>query len=80
MELFSEYFEKEHILSKIDARVKILVGLAILVMVLSYKGFALPLFVTSICLFLCISMRVPLKIFLLRFSEPIFIASIIILL
>jgi len=80
MELFSEYFKKEHILSKIDARVKILVSLAILVMVLSYKGFALPLFVTSICLFLCMWMRIPLKVFLLRFSEPVFIALIIILL
>ncbi|MFZ6007940.1 MAG: cobalt ECF transporter T component CbiQ [Nitrospirota bacterium] len=80
MELFSEYFKKEHILSKIDSRVKILVSLAILVMVLSYKGFALPLFVTSICLFLCMWMRIPLKVFLLRFSEPVFIASIIILL
>jgi cobalt/nickel transport system permease protein len=80
MEIFSEYFKKDHILSKIDARVKILVSLAILVMVLSYKGFALPLFVTSLCLFLCMWMRIPLKVFLLRFSEPVFIASIIILL
>lgn len=80
MELFSEYFKERHILSKIDARVKILVSLAILAMVLSYKGFTLPLLVTSICLFLCIKMRVPLKIFLLRFSEPVFIASIILFL
>jgi cobalt/nickel transport system permease protein len=80
MELFSEYFKKDHILSKIDARVKILVSLAILIMVLSYKGFVLPLFVTSLCLFLCMWMRIPLKVFLLRFSEPVFIASIIILL
>jgi cobalt/nickel transport system permease protein len=80
MEFFSESFKKDHMLSKIDARVKILVSLAILVMVLSYKGFALPLFVTSICLFLCIRMRIPLKIFLLRFSEPVFIASIILFL
>jgi cobalt/nickel transport system permease protein len=80
MELFSEYFKKNHILSKIDARVKILVSLAILIMVLSYKGFVLPLFVTSLCLFLCMWMRIPLKVFLLRFSEPVFIASIIILL
>lgn len=80
MELFSEYFKKEHILSKIDARVKILVSLAILVMVLSYKGFALPLFVTSLCLLLCMWMKIPLKVFLLRFSEPVFIASVILIL
>jgi cobalt/nickel transport system permease protein len=67
-------------LSKIDARVKILVALAVLIMVLSYKGFVLPLFVTSLCLFLGIMMRVPLRTFMLRFSEPVFIASIIIFL
>lgn len=80
MELFSEYFKKDHILSRIDARIKLLVALTILAMLLSYKGFALPLLVTSICLFLCIKMKIPLKIFMLRFSEPVFIASIILLL
>lgn len=80
MELFSECFKKDHILSKIDARIKLLVALTILAMVLSYKGFALPLLVTSICLFLCIKMKIPLGVFLLRFSEPVFIASIILLL
>lgn len=80
MELFAEYFMKDHILSKIDARVKILVTLTILIMVLSCRGFALPLLVTLLCLFLCIKMRIPLKVFILRFSEPVFIASIILLL
>lgn len=78
--LFSEYFKKEHILSRVDARVKILVALTILAMVLSYKGFVLPLLVTLLCILLCFKMRIPLKVFMLRFSEPIFIASIIILL
>lgn len=80
MELFSGYIKKDWFLSRIDARVKLLVCLAILVMVLSYKGFALPLLVASICLFLCMGMKIPLKAFLLRFSEPVFIAVIIILL
>jgi cobalt/nickel transport system permease protein len=80
MEPFSEHFTRGHILSKIDSRVKILVALAILIMVLSYKGFLLPLLVTSLCLFLCVKMKVPLKVFLLRFSEPLLIASVIILL
>ncbi len=80
MELFSEYFKKEHMLSKIDARVKLLVSLAILVMVLSYKGFALPLLVLFLCFLLCTLMKIPLKVFLVRFLEPVFIASIIILL
>lgn len=80
MELFSEYFKKEHILSKIDARVKILVSLTILAMVLSYKGFAFPLLAALLCLFLCIKMKIPLRFFILRFSEPIFIASVVLLL
>jgi len=80
MELFSEYFKKEHMLSKVDARVKILVSLAVLAMVLSYKGFALPLLVTILCLFLCIKMRIPLRVFIRRFSEPLFIASIVLVL
>lgn len=80
MEIFSEYLNKDHILSKIDIRVKLFVSLAIVIMVLSYKGFALPVFITSLCLLLSLSMRVPLKILLLRLSEPLFIASVIVLL
>lgn len=80
MELFSEYLQKEHILSKIDARVKLIVSLAVLVMVLSYKGFVLPLFVTILCLLLLIKMRIPLMVFVLRVSGPVFIALVIVLL
>jgi cobalt/nickel transport system permease protein len=80
MGAFSEHIIRGHILSKIDSRVKILVALAILTMVLSYKGFFLPLFVTSLCLLLCLKMKVPLRVFLLRLSEPLIIASVIILL
>ncbi|MFH1097064.1 MAG: cobalt ECF transporter T component CbiQ [Candidatus Desantisbacteria bacterium] len=80
MELFSEYFKKDHMLSQIDARVKLGVSLAILAMVLSYEGFVFPLFVTILCLLLCMKMRIPLKVFVLRFSEPLFIACMIILL
>lgn len=80
MEIFFEYFKKDHFLSKVDARVKILIGLAVLLMVLSYEGFLFPFFVTFLCFFLCIWMRIPIKNFLLRFSEPFFIVSIIILL
>jgi cobalt/nickel transport system permease protein len=80
MELFSEYFKKDHLLSRTDARVKLLVSLVILAMVLSYKGFALPLLVMTLCLFLCVRMKIPLKVFMLRFSEPLFIAVVVLLL
>ncbi|MFH1859556.1 MAG: cobalt ECF transporter T component CbiQ [bacterium] len=80
MELFSEYIKNDHLLSRVDGRIKLLVALATLIMVLSYKGFVLPLIVVLFCLFLCIKMRIPLRVIILRFSEPIFLVSIIILL
>ena len=80
MELFSEYFKKDNMLLKIDARIKLLVALIILIMVLSYKGFTLPLLVTLLCLFFCIKIRIPLKVFALRFSGPLFIISMLLIL
>ncbi|MCX7794309.1 MAG: cobalt ECF transporter T component CbiQ, partial [Thermodesulfovibrionales bacterium] len=77
MELFSEYFNKEHFLARVDARIKIFVSLAVMIMVLSYRGFMLPLFVLSLCLLLSIWMKIPVKTLMLRFSEPLFIAFII---
>jgi cobalt/nickel transport system permease protein len=79
MELFSEYFKKDHLLSQVDARVKLGVSLFVLAMVLSYKGLAFPLLILGISLCLCIRMNIPFKVFLLRFSEPVFIASVVIL-
>lgn len=80
MELFSEYFKKDHMLSKIDARIKLIVSLVILAMVLSYKGFALQFLVTLLCLSFCLTMKVPFRVFILRFSEPLFIAFVILIL
>lgn len=80
MEVFSEYIKKDHFLGKVDARVKLIVTIIVLIMVLSYKGFILPLLVTLLCLLFCIRMKIPLRIFILRFSGPVFIASIILIL
>ena len=80
MDYFSEYLKKEHALSRIDARVKILVALALLAMVLSYRGFVFPVATAAICLSLCIVIRVPLRVFMLRFSEPLFIIAVILFL
>ena len=80
MELFSEYFKKEHLLSKVDARVKLIVAVILLGMVLTYKGFVFPIFILCISMVLCIRMKIPLRVFLLRFSEPLFIAAIVVLL
>ncbi|MBI4634634.1 MAG: cobalt ECF transporter T component CbiQ [Deltaproteobacteria bacterium] len=80
MQILSEYFKKDHFLSRIDARVKLLIALALLVMVLSYHGFVFPVATAIICLFLCMAIKVPLRVFILRFSEPLFIAAIVVLL
>lgn len=80
MELFSEHLKKEHLLSKIDARIKLIVVFTLLVMVLSYKGISFPLIIAILCLFLCLMMRVPFRVVILRFSEPMFIASVLLLL
>lgn len=80
MELLSEHFKKEHMLSGIDARVKVMVAFALLIMILSYKGFTLPLCVTLLCLFLFMKMKIPSRVFILRFSEPLFIAFVVLIL
>jgi len=80
MELFSEYFNKKHLLSSIDARVKIIVALFMLIFVLSYKGFLFPLVIILICAALCKIIKVHTKVLLLRYAEPAFIALILVLL
>lgn len=80
MELFSEYFRKDHFLSKIDSRIKLIVVLALLVMVLSSKGICFPLLIAALCLLLCLRMQVPFRVILVRFSQPLFIALVLLLL
>jgi len=80
MELFSEQFKKDHLLSKIDGRIKLLLSLILLAMILSYKGFFFPLFVILFCLLLRGMLRVPFRVFLLRLSEPLFISAIVVFL
>jgi cobalt/nickel transport system permease protein len=80
MELLSACFKKDHMLSRIDARLKLIVSLTILGMVLSYNGFAFPLLVAALCLQVCLAMRVPLRMFALRFSEPLFIIAMLLIL
>jgi cobalt/nickel transport system permease protein len=80
MEFFSESFKQDHCLSKIDARIKLLVALVLLAMILSYRGFFFPLFVILFCFFLRAMLRVPLRVFFLRLSEPLFISAVVVFL
>ncbi len=77
MHVFSDYSGKTHILTKGDARLKLLVAVSLLVMVLSHRGFVFALVVTGASLLLCVKMRAPVKVFVLRFSEPAFIALVL---
>jgi cobalt/nickel transport system permease protein len=80
MEIFSEQFNKDNYFSKIDARVKLIVVLALLVMVLSYKGTMFPLSVAAMSFAFCLKMRIPVRILVMRLAQPMFIASVALLL
>ncbi len=80
MHLISEHFKKGNALLRIDARVKILSALSLLFLVLTYKGFAFPLLTALVCLFFCITIKIPPRTVIMRFSEPMFIAAMVIVL
>lgn len=83
MHIFSDHLNQtrqDHALASVDARVKLVFSLILLALVVSYKGFLFPALVLSFCIAGCIYMRVPLRIFLLRFSEPMFIIAMLVLL
>jgi len=80
MEIFAEHFQKEHLLSRVDARTKLIVVLSLLVMVLSYKGILFPLLIAAGCLLLCLKMGIPSRILFLRMAQPLFFALVILLL
>jgi cobalt/nickel transport system permease protein len=78
--LLLEYYASKHWLSLIDARIKLIVALIVMVMILSYQGFGFQIFVTSLSLAMIVSMKIPRRLFLLRFSEPLLIVLIVFLL
>lgn len=73
MECLCGNSKKGSFLFTVDARIKLLVCLACLAMVLTYRGFVFNLFIILACLFCCFVLKIPLKAFASRFSEPLFI-------
>lgn len=69
-----------HPLTRLDARVKLLSALALLVMVLSCRGIAFPLLVAGVCGGVCLSLGVRPRVLALRFAEPLFIAGMVLVL
>jgi cobalt/nickel transport system permease protein len=70
----------DHVLTRIDPRVKLVSALVLLVMVISSRGFVFPLLVGGLGLALCLGMRIRLRLLAVRFAEPLFIAAMIVLL
>ena len=79
MTLLFDEVNQDHFLCRMDGRVKVISALLLLVMILSYHGFVLPLVTCTSGVILCLSMKVSLKRLVLRFSEPFFIVVVIIL-
>ncbi len=76
---FSDYVVKDHLLSRMDPRMKILVTTAVLFMVLSHRGFAFQSLIILLCLSLFASMKIPWRIIIARLSEPLLIVAVIVL-
>lgn len=71
---------REHFISRMDVRVRLLVVFATLVMVISCRGFLLPLVILGLSLALCVWMKVSGRVLIIRLAEPLFIASVIVIL
>lgn len=80
MKTFSEHVGTNHHLKKIDARVKLVVVLALLLMVVSCREISFPLVIAAGCFLLCLMMKVPPRVILLRIAEPLVLAVMVVLL
>jgi cobalt/nickel transport system permease protein len=78
--LLFDQVNPDHFLCRMDGRVKVISSLLLLIMILSYQGLVLPLVVCASGLALCLSIGISPKRLLLRFSEPLFIVFVIVLL
>lgn len=70
----------DNALTRLDARVKLLSALALLVLVISCRGFAFPLATAALCLAACLRTGVRPSTLALRFAEPGFIMVVLVLL
>jgi cobalt/nickel transport system permease protein len=70
----------DHFLTHLDARVKLLSALAVLVMVISNRGVLFPLLVAGLSLAACFALGVRPRLLAIRFAEPLVIAVMVLLL
>ena len=71
--------DSSRLLVRLDARVKFLSALALLVMVISCRGVAFPLLVAGFGVLLCLGTGARLRVLAVRFAEPLFIAAMVLL-
>lgn len=69
-----------HPLTRLDARVKLLAALALLIMVVSHRGIAFPLLLAGLGCALCLTLGVRPRQLLVRFAEPLLLALVVLLL
>jgi cobalt/nickel transport system permease protein len=79
-QLTRQTINSDHLLTRLDPRVKLITTQALLVMAISCKGFAFPLLLAALSLGLCLHIGVRLKVLLARFAEPFFIAVMVVIL
>jgi cobalt/nickel transport system permease protein len=70
----------DHPLTRLDARVKLLAALVLLVMVVSHRGVLFPLLTAGLGIAVCLWLGVRPRQLLIRFAEPLFLALVILLL
>ena len=69
-----------HPVTGLDARVKLLTALAMLLMVVSHRGVAFPLLAAALGVGLCLTIGVRPRLLLVRFAEPLLLAAMVLLL
>ncbi|MCY3024080.1 MAG: cobalt ECF transporter T component CbiQ [Planctomycetota bacterium] len=77
-ELFSDIMAcRPNALTRVDARVKLVSGVAALVVVLFSTRLALPLAILAACLVAMLALRLPLRLTLLRLAAPLLVVLIL---
>ena len=80
MHTFSHTTHSGTFFSAIDPRVKLLFSLVLLMLVISGKGFLLPLTTAALCVSICLRSGIRMRLLILRFAEPAFIIIMVVLL
>ena len=69
-----------HPLQRVDARVKLVAAALLLMLVVTATSPLFPLATAALALGVSVSMRIPVRLLLLRFCEPLFIALVLLIL